>query len=122
VYWTGGSPSSGVYRHGISGVTANKVSVDDADVSIETLGRGYKVKTGSNATAGIATLSGGTATISTTKVTASSMIFLTVQVLGTVAAPKAIAVTARTAATSFVINSADGADTSTVAWWILEPA
>jgi hypothetical protein len=85
-------------------------------------GAGYLVKEGSNAKMGVATLVGGTVTVSTTKVTASSRIQLTTQALGTVTAPKAIAVTARTAGTSFTITSADATDTSTVAWLIMEPA
>jgi hypothetical protein len=54
-------------------------------------------------------------------VTANSRILLTVQSLGTVTAPKAVAVTARTAATSFTITSADNTDTSVVAYEIFEP-
>lgn len=65
---------------------------------------------------GTATLVGGSAVVATTAVTATSKIILTVQSLGTVAAPKAIAVTARTPGTSFTITSADNTDTSVVAW------
>lgn len=72
-------------------------------------------------TLGVATLAAGTVTVSTTKVTANSRIMLTVQSLGTVTSPKAIAVTSRTAGTSFVITSADATDTSTIAWMIIEP-
>lgn len=72
-------------------------------------------------TFGVATLAAGTVTVSTTKVTANSRIMLTVQSLGTVTAPKAVAITARTASTSFTITSADATDTSVVAWQIIEP-
>lgn len=72
-------------------------------------------------TIGSVVLTAGTATISTSKVTANSVIILTCQSLGTVTSPKAIAVTSRTAGTSFVITSADATDTSTIAWMIIEP-
>lgn len=70
---------------------------------------------------GVATLVTGAKVVTTTAVTASSRIFLTTQSLGTVTAPKPIAVTARTAGTSFTITSSDATDTSTVAWEISEP-
>lgn len=92
----------------------------NADLRISRLGQGLYIKEGTNATMGTATLVGGTVTVSNTKVTASSRIFLTIQSLGTVTSPKAIAVTARIAGTSFTITSADGTDTSVVAWQIIE--
>ena len=54
-------------------------------------------------------------------VTATAIIQLTVQALGTVTAPKAVAVTARSVGTSFTITSADNTDTSTVGYSITEP-
>lgn len=90
------------------------------DLILTTAGNGLQVKTGSNATAGKATLTGGTVTVSTTKVTANSLIFLTHQNnSGTVGSPS---VSARTAGTSFVITSTSASDTSDVAWFIVEPA
>lgn len=68
---------------------------------------------------GQATLVAGSVVVSNANVVAGSRIFLTTQVLGTVATPKAIAITARTAGVSFTITSADATDTSTVAWWFL---
>jgi hypothetical protein len=73
-------------------------------------------------TRGTATLSSGAATVSTALVTANSLIFLTAQSLGTVSTPKTLAVTARTASTSFTITSADNTDTSVVAWFFFEPS
>ncbi len=92
------------------------------DVKITTAGKGLYVKEGSNATMGIATLVLGTVVVATNKVTATSRIQLTAQTLGTVAVPQALAVSARTASTSFTILSSDLTDTSTVAWMIVEPA
>lgn len=71
---------------------------------------------------GSATLSSGAVVVSTTNVTANTIIILTTQSLGTVAAPKAIGVTARTAGTSFTITSADGTDTSVIGYLLIEPA
>lgn len=82
---------------------------------------GVHVLEGSNATMGTATLSGGTVTVSTTKVTANSRIFLTTNG-GTLTNVGFIYVSARTAATSFAITSSNVLDASNVAWLILEPA
>lgn len=89
-------------------------------VTISTVGGGLLVKEGTNATMGRAVLSAGAATVSTTKVTANSEIFLTNQVNGGTAG--FLRVSARTAGVSFAITSSNGADTSTIAWMIVEPA
>lgn len=87
-----------------------------------TVGGGLAVKEGTNGRSGVATLVAGTVTVANTSVTATTRIQLTAQSLGTVTAPKALAVTARTAGTSFTITSADATDTSVVAWFLVEPA
>lgn len=94
----------------------------DDNFAVKLAGKGLQVKEGTNAKQGVATLVAGTVTVSTTAVTANSRILLTVQSLGTVTVPVAIAVTARTAATSFTITSADATDTSVVGYLIMEPA
>jgi hypothetical protein len=99
---------------------ASTFGLTGCDLDIATAGRGVKVAEGSNAKQGTATLVAGTVTVANTSVTATSRIFLTAQSLGTVTAPKALAVTARTAGTSFTITSADNTDTSVVAWEIFE--
>lgn len=91
-----------------------------SSLELNTLGKSIGIKTGSNAKAGVATLVSGTVTVSTTAVATASMIFLTIQSLGTVSVPKPIAVTARVNATSFTITSSDATDTSVVAWWIVD--
>jgi hypothetical protein len=91
-------------------------------VSATTVGDGYSVAEGSSGKQGVVTLAAGSATVDTASVTANSRIFLTVQSLGTITAPAAVAVTARTAGTSFTITSALGTDTSVVAYEIFEPA
>lgn len=69
---------------------------------------------------GTAVLIAGTVTVATTAVTATSRIFLTSQVDG--GTPGFLRVTATTVGTDFTITSSNGADTSTVAWLINEPA
>lgn len=92
------------------------------NAKLTTAGNGLYVKEGSNATMGVATLTLGTVTVSTTKVTASSRIFLSSEALGTISSPVAVAVTARSAGVSFTITSANLTDTSSIAWIIVEPA
>jgi len=78
------------------------------------------VSEGTNKCMGTATLVGGTVTVSTTKVTANSRIFLTSNTDG--GAPGWLRVSARTAATSFTITSSSATDTSSVSWLLVEPA
>lgn len=94
----------------------------NVDLKLTNAGNGLYVKEGTNATMGRATLVAGTVVVSTTKVTAVSEIFITIQSLGTVAIPCAEGVTARTATTSFTITSACPTDTSVIAWQIVEPS
>jgi hypothetical protein len=93
-----------------------------SDIKLTPAGGGVLVKEGTNAKMGVVTLVAGTATVNTTKVTANSRIFLSVESLGTVTVPTAVAVTAVTPATSFVITSANVVDTSVISWLIIEPA
>lgn len=91
------------------------------DLKLTLAGAGFYVKEGTNATMGTATANGTTAvTVSTTKVTANSRIFLTCNDPngGT---PGIEYVSTRTAGTSFAIKSSAG-DTCIVAWIIVEPS
>lgn len=90
------------------------------DVKLNAAGAGVYIKEGSNATMGVATLVGGTITVSTTKVTANSRIFLTSNADG--GTNGFVRVSARSAGASFTITSSDGSDTSSIAWMIIEPA
>lgn len=83
------------------------------------LGAKIEVTTGTNASVGTATLSGGTVTVSTTAVTANSIIFLTTQSPGTVADLGEHYIGTITAGTSFVITSTNASDNSTVGWLII---
>lgn len=99
-------------------VRTGNVEVRNGDLSLGTAGNKLKITTGSNASVGVSgAMTGGTITISTTAVTANSIIFLT---HATVAGTQGIlSVGTITAGTSFVINSSNGADTGTVNYWIL---
>lgn len=68
---------------------------------------------------GRATLVLGTVTVNHPAVTAASNIFVSRQVTAGVAA--GVAVTARTPGVSFTITSTSAADTSTIAWLVVEP-
>lgn len=77
-----------------------------------------KVVTGANANAGTGTLTGGTVTIATTAVTASSLVFLTdttnsLTNLGT------LTVASISAGASFTVKSSNALDTSTFNWLII---
>lgn len=101
-----------------SPVFTGDVNVSTGNLLISTIGKGLQVKTGTNAKIGTAVLVGGTVTVSNTSVTANSRIFLTSQSDGGTVG--FLRITAKTAATSFVITSSSVLDTSTVAWMIIE--
>lgn len=102
------------------GITSSFINVINVDLEISTLGRGLYIKEGANATMGTATLSSGSVVVSTTKVTASSRIYITVNG-GTLTNVGSTYVSARTAGTSFTISSTNVLDSSSVAWIIIEP-
>lgn len=95
----------------------------DRNISVSTAGYGLRIKEGSNARMGTATLDGGspgTVTVANTSVTANTRIFLTGNADG--GTPGWVRVSARVAATSFTITSSANGDTSTVAWLLVEPS
>lgn len=73
---------------------------------------------GANAAMGLDTLVNGVIVINTTKVTANSRIFLTLQNCDNCGY---LWISARTAGTSFTVSSSNVLDDSTVAWMIVEP-
>lgn len=101
--------------------TANfRAQIDANGFSVTKLGVGLNVKEGVNGKQGVATLVGGTVTVSTTSVTANSRILLTTNTVGGTAG--FLVVSARVAGTSFTILSSSGTDTSVVAYQIFEPS
>lgn len=101
-----------------SPVFTGDVNASTGNVLISTLGKGLQIKTGVNSRLGTAVLVGGTVTVANTSVTTNSRIFLTSQSDGGTVG--FLRITAKTAATSFVITSSNPLDTSTVAWMIVE--
>lgn len=95
-------------------------AVFSQDVDITTLGSGLKIQEGVNAKMGVGTLVAGTLVVANTSVTANSRIFLTTNTPG--GTPGFLHVSARVVGTSFTILSSDVADTSEVAWLIIEPS
>lgn len=104
-----------------TGAVDGEVLIINSDLNVFTVGKGIAIKEGADAKMGVATLVGGTLVVNTTAVTANSRIFLTPQTISGVIVATAVAVSARTPATSFTISSADVADTSDIAWMIVEP-
>lgn len=90
-------------------------AVSTGSLTLGTVGNKLNITTGTNASAGTGTLAAGTATISTTAVTSSSLIFLT----DTSGSTGQLSVGTKTAGTSFVVNSSLITDTSTFNWWII---
>lgn len=98
---------------------ANTMTVKTfTDIEAFLLNNKLNIPTGSNASAGTGTLSGGTVTISTTAVTSNSLIFLqdTASSLTNVGV---LAVSSKSAGTSFTVTSANVLDTSTFNWLIV---
>ncbi len=98
---------------------ANTLQLLTADLDIATAGRGLQIKEGANARMGTAILVAGTVTVANTTITAATRILLTAQVLG--GTQGILRVAGRVAGTSFTITSSNAADTSTVAWLLIEP-
>lgn len=128
VRWGGGAagPDIDLYRAAPGLLqTDNNLSVLGAfttagPLSVTTVGKGLQVKEGSGGKQGTAVLVAGAVVVATTGVTATSRILLTSQVDG--GTPGFLRITARTPGVSFTITSSNGADTSTVAYQVFEPA
>lgn len=79
-----------------------------------------QVSDGANLVMGTAVLVAGAVVVNHSRVQANSRIFLTSQADG--GTPGFLRITARVAGTSFTITSSNAADTSTVAWLLLNPS
>ncbi len=102
--------------NGTISTTAGNIILDPSSGITSIIGK-LDITTGTNAAIGTAVLVGGTVTVDTTAVTASSIIMLTRQVTGGTVGE--LSVGTITAGTSFVINSASSTDTSTVGYLII---
>lgn len=107
--------------------TTSSVKVVIGDLSIETAGKGLKIKSGSNAKKGTATLVNGAVTVSNTSVAAGSQVILT---RGAVNASTAIGhlTVAKSAGASFTVTSrksdttTETGDQSSLEWVIVDEA
>lgn len=90
------------------------------DIASTAVGKGLRIKEGANAKMGTGILIGGSATVSTTAVTANSRVFLTIQTPG--GSVGALYVASRSNGVSFAVSSTSGTDTSTFAWLLVEPS
>ena len=88
------------------------------DIEAFLLNNKLNIPTGSNASAGTGTLSGGTVTISTTAVTSNSLIFLT-DTASSLTNVGTLSVSSKIANTSFTVTSANALDGSTFNWFII---
>lgn len=100
--------------------TSGSISTGGVGVSRAALSTGLAVIEATNSKQGVATLVAGAKVVGNTSVTGNSRIFLTSQVDG--GTPGFLRVSARTSGTSFTVTSSNGADTSTFAYEIFEPA
>jgi hypothetical protein len=107
-------------RYGIYQQDPAALNYFAGNVRIATAGRGLFIAEGSNARMGVATLTLGGVTVSTTAVGANSRIFISSNADG--GTPGFVRVSARVAGSSFSITSSNGSDTSQVAWMIVDPA
>lgn len=120
--------AAGLYDLKVGGVTIfesvpilSDLVTDGGTVASLDVTGALRLTEGSNKRMGVVTLVGGTKVVATTAAGTTSRIQLTAQALGTITAPAALAVSARTDATSFTILSSDATDTSVVAWLIIDP-
>ncbi len=124
--WTS-SPSFGGSVTAATSLTATLGNITATNGNIVRGTAGNKdiyTSVGSNETAGAnsagsVALIGGTIVVSSTAVTANSLIRLTCQALGTVIIPSALCVSAKVASTSFTILASQATDTSTIFWEIV---
>lgn len=119
---TGGSLSGNLSTSALAQITASGDLISNfGNCIIQNAGKGLTVKEGSDAKMGTAVLNGTTAVVvSNANVTATSRIFLTINVPG--GTPASPYVFARTPGVSFSIKSTGASDSSTVAFLIVEPS
>lgn len=98
---------------------SGKIAADEG-VEIHDAGAGVSIEasTATNTKLGSAVLVAGTVTVTNSAITANSIVLLTNQLVG--GTPGTLSVGTVTPATSFVINSTSGTDTSTVGYMIVE--
>lgn len=103
-----------------SGIFSDDVVSTSGDMVMQTIGKGLRIKEGTNARMGVNNLVAGTVTVSNTSVTANTRILTTRQTLGGI--PGGLSIGTVTPGTSFVINSSNATDTSAILWVLIEPS
>lgn len=108
----------------IAQLTTTNFQLNNNNLKLLTAGNGIYVKEGTNATMGRNTLVSGAATISTTKVTSASEIFISDAGGGVLANAGALYEdrSSRVVGTSFIVKSLNVLDTSNFCWIIIEPS
>jgi len=120
IYQTGSSTTNNfVGKTRFGGTTTPDDALEvEGNIELVTAGNKLKIATGSNASVGTSgNMTAGSITISTTAVTANSIIFLQHNTPG--GTQGILSYGTIIVGTSFVITSSNAADTSTVNWWIL---
>lgn len=118
---TGGTGATNIGNAtGNTAVTGNLTVSGNVTLSGATSKLNVSVATPATASAGTsAALNSGAIVVSTTAITANSLVFFTTNTLGTVTSPQSYRVSARTPGVSFTIESQSATDTSTVNYWII---
>ena len=117
---TGLTATTGGVTATAGGVTATlgDITATNGNLVLGTAGDKLKIKVGANASCGVsAAMTAGSITISTTAVKTASLIFLSAATPG--GTQGSLSVGTIVDSTSFVINSSNAADTSTVNWLII---
>ncbi len=109
--------SNGRFGFGSGTAPVDVISVT-GNVNLLSAGNKLLIATGSNASVGTGTLVGGTVTISTTAVTANSLIFLQ-DTASSITNVGTLTVSSKSAGTSFTVTSTLALDTSTFNWLII---
>lgn len=107
----------GISTTGTIALTGNTIGLGSSTATVTLTGKLASPAGGAGAQVGTGTLSSGTVTISTTAVTASSLVFLTDTANG--ANIGILSVGTKTAGTSFVVNSSNVLDAGTFNWFII---
>ena len=100
------------------GTAANRAAFVNADLDIATVGNGLRVKEGTNARLGTATMAGGTITVANTTVTAATRVLYARSVAGGTLGHLSRTISV---GVSFTINSSSNLDTSQIAWMLVDP-
>lgn len=124
--WTAANPTLQAGEPGVD-LTTGLMKLGDGVTAWATLtgllttAGGLSVKEGGGAAKmGTAVLVAGTVVVPTTAVGANTRVFVSAQTAA--GTPGIVAASARTPGVSFTLTSSNAADTSTVAWLLIEPA